>query len=256
MTMHLALSLADPTMLVCVHSAGALRCATTAASLCMYVHSERHTRTPIQEGLPSSLCIRLAPPGTCLHACNPAPLLRCTCRPLRSLWHRERFGWDERKVEDLLGPVLTSYSQRGSQTRIEQFLSFRQRFAKIRSRRLQRAVAAITGGAADPELFYAPLDEECQPPPLRAAAAASKSPGDGKSRGRAAARGRARARGGGRGRGRSAVDGAPASSTTPQTVVSGRVGDDEDADMDGLDAALEDMAFLQALLDDEPGDAA
>ena len=37
---------------------------------------------------------------------------------------------------------------------MDQFLGFNQRFAKIRSKRLQKAVTAITGGAADPSELY------------------------------------------------------------------------------------------------------
>ena len=38
---------------------------------------------------------------------------------------------------------------------MDQFLSFNQRFAKIKSKRLQRAVHSITGGRADPDMFMA-----------------------------------------------------------------------------------------------------
>eukprot|EP00879_Flechtneria_rotunda_P022958 GHRR01024267.1.p1 GENE.GHRR01024267.1~~GHRR01024267.1.p1 ORF type:complete len:445 (+),score=191.78 GHRR01024267.1:668-2002(+) len=68
---------------------------------------------------------------------------------------RERFGWDQAKVDDLLLPVLRSYGQRSSQMRIDQYLTHKQRFAKIRSKRLQQAVAKITGVEVNPDLFYA-----------------------------------------------------------------------------------------------------
>ena len=42
-------------------------------------------------------------------------------------------------------PVLRAYDQREAQLRIDSFLQFRQRFAKIKSRRLQKAVTGITG---------------------------------------------------------------------------------------------------------------
>lgn len=42
-------------------------------------------------------------------------------------------------------PVLKEYDNRQAQLRMEQFLSFSTRFAKIRSKRLQTAVANITG---------------------------------------------------------------------------------------------------------------
>ncbi|GMH40145.1 hypothetical protein BSKO_08049 [Bryopsis sp. KO-2023] len=57
----------------------------------------------------------------------------------------ERFGWDYGNVDELLVPVMKAYDQRQTQLRIDSFISFRQRFAKIKSKRLQKAVAGITG---------------------------------------------------------------------------------------------------------------
>lgn len=74
---------------------------------------------------------------------------------------REYFGWDTTKADDLLRPVLSSYAERSTQLRIDQFLTHKQRFAKIRSKRLQQAVTAIvaaTGSDVNPELFYASTD--------------------------------------------------------------------------------------------------
>ncbi|KAF6264630.1 hypothetical protein COO60DRAFT_1292472 [Scenedesmus sp. NREL 46B-D3] len=68
---------------------------------------------------------------------------------------RERFGWDQAKVDDLLLPVIRSYLERSTQTRIDQFLTHSQRFAKIRSKRMQQAVARITGVEVNPDLYYA-----------------------------------------------------------------------------------------------------
>jgi DNA excision repair protein ERCC-5 len=71
---------------------------------------------------------------------------------------RDSFGWDKVKADDVLKPVLTSYAERTTQLRIDQFLTSKQRFAKIRSKRLQEAVTAIvasTGSDVNPELFYA-----------------------------------------------------------------------------------------------------
>jgi hypothetical protein len=71
---------------------------------------------------------------------------------------RDAFGWDGSKADDVLKPVLASYGERTTQLRIDQFLAHKQRFAKIRSKRLQQAVTAIvasTGGDVNPELFYA-----------------------------------------------------------------------------------------------------
>lgn len=58
-------------------------------------------------------------------------------------------------MDELLLPVLRSYAERSTQMRMDQFLTHKQRFAKIRSKRLQQAVAKITGVGVNPELFYA-----------------------------------------------------------------------------------------------------
>jgi hypothetical protein len=74
---------------------------------------------------------------------------------------RDYFGWEKAKADDLLRPVLTSYGERTTQLRIDQFLTHKQRFAKIRSKRLQQAVTAIvaaSGSDVNPELFYANTD--------------------------------------------------------------------------------------------------
>jgi hypothetical protein len=83
-----------------------------------------------------------------MNALHVAPVADC----------RDNFGWEVTKAEDLLKPVLTAYADRSTQLRIDQFLTHKQRFAKIRSKRLQDAVTAIvaaTGGDVNPELFYA-----------------------------------------------------------------------------------------------------
>lgn len=64
----------------------------------------------------------------------------------------ERFGWDPRKSDELLVPILKSYEQRDNQLRMDQFLSFTQRFSKIKSKRLA-AVVKRDGNAANEELF-------------------------------------------------------------------------------------------------------
>ena len=48
-------------------------------------------------------------------------------------------------MDELLLPVLQAHDQRTSQLRMDQFLSFSQRFAKIRSKRLQTTINKITG---------------------------------------------------------------------------------------------------------------
>ncbi|KAH9314682.1 hypothetical protein KI387_023309, partial [Taxus chinensis] len=57
----------------------------------------------------------------------------------------ERFGWNKEKADELLLPVLKEYDRRETQLRLEAFYSFNERFAKIRSRRIQKAVTGITG---------------------------------------------------------------------------------------------------------------
>ncbi|XP_020592445.1 DNA repair protein UVH3 isoform X2 [Phalaenopsis equestris] len=65
------------------------------------------------------------------------PLLRKTC------W--EKFGWPSQKADDLLVPVLKEYNKHETQLRMEAFYSFNERFAKIRSQRIKKAVKGITG---------------------------------------------------------------------------------------------------------------
>lgn len=99
---------------------------------------------------------------------------------LLRLFCRDRFGWTEDKVDSLLVPVLQAYDQRQSQLRMEQFLQFNQRFAKIRSKRLQQAVAGITGAAVPDEIALAANT---------AGAEAADKPKERKKRGRATAEG-------------------------------------------------------------------
>ena len=56
----------------------------------------------------------------------------------------ERFGWLPSKTSELLEPVAKAFDQRETQRRMDQFFSYNQRFAKIRSERLQRAVKGIS----------------------------------------------------------------------------------------------------------------
>ncbi|CAN8266105.1 unnamed protein product [Cochlearia groenlandica] len=58
----------------------------------------------------------------------------------------EKFGWNGKKTDDLLLPVLKEYEKRETQLRIEAFYSFSERFAKIRSKRIKKAVKGIGGG--------------------------------------------------------------------------------------------------------------
>jgi len=50
-------------------------------------------------------------------------------------------------VDELLGPVLKAHENRSTQRTLDSFLSFNQRFAKIQSKRLARAVRGIAGEA-------------------------------------------------------------------------------------------------------------
>ncbi|VAH87941.1 unnamed protein product [Triticum turgidum subsp. durum] len=57
----------------------------------------------------------------------------------------ERFGWNKEKADELLLPVLKEYNKHETQLRMEAFYSFNERFAKIRSKRIQKAIKGITG---------------------------------------------------------------------------------------------------------------
>ncbi|CAH8267010.1 unnamed protein product [Arabidopsis lyrata] len=58
----------------------------------------------------------------------------------------EKFNWNSKKTDDLLLPVLKEYEKRETQLRMEAFYSFNERFAKIRSKRINKAVKGIGGG--------------------------------------------------------------------------------------------------------------
>ncbi|KAK9117156.1 hypothetical protein Sjap_016103 [Stephania japonica] len=57
----------------------------------------------------------------------------------------EKFGWSNQKADELLMPVLKEYSKHETQLRLEAFYTFNERFAKIRSQRIRKAVKGITG---------------------------------------------------------------------------------------------------------------
>ncbi|KAM1918897.1 hypothetical protein FF1_023468 [Malus domestica] len=57
----------------------------------------------------------------------------------------EKFGWASRKADELLIPVLNEYNKRETQLRLEAFYTFNERFAKIRSKRIKKAVKGIAG---------------------------------------------------------------------------------------------------------------
>lgn len=53
----------------------------------------------------------------------------------------------QEKTDELLRPVLSAAESRSTQRTMDSFLSFNQRFAKIQSKRLARAVRGIAGGS-------------------------------------------------------------------------------------------------------------
>ncbi|KAH7661726.1 XPG/Rad2 endonuclease protein [Dioscorea alata] len=59
----------------------------------------------------------------------------------------EKFGWGSQKADELLVPVLKEYNKHETQLRLEAFYSFNERFAKIRSQRIKKAVKGITGSS-------------------------------------------------------------------------------------------------------------
>ncbi|KAK1293408.1 DNA repair protein UVH3 [Acorus calamus] len=56
----------------------------------------------------------------------------------------ESFGWNNQKVDELLLPVLREYNKHETQLRLEAFYTFNERFAKIRSQRIKKALKGIT----------------------------------------------------------------------------------------------------------------
>ncbi|KAG8384799.1 hypothetical protein BUALT_Bualt04G0156000 [Buddleja alternifolia] len=57
----------------------------------------------------------------------------------------EKFGWGTSKADELLLPVLKEYNKHETQLRLEAFYTFNERFAKIRSKRIKKAVKGIAG---------------------------------------------------------------------------------------------------------------
>nr|GEV09196.1 DNA repair protein UVH3 isoform X1 [Tanacetum cinerariifolium] len=57
----------------------------------------------------------------------------------------EKFGWGSQKADELLQPVLKEYNKHETQLRLEAFYTFNERFAKIRSKRISKAVKGIAG---------------------------------------------------------------------------------------------------------------
>eukprot|EP01023_Acetabularia_acetabulum_P065373 TRINITY_DN8647_c0_g1_i5.p1 TRINITY_DN8647_c0_g1~~TRINITY_DN8647_c0_g1_i5.p1 ORF type:complete len:377 (-),score=74.83 TRINITY_DN8647_c0_g1_i5:185-1315(-) len=74
-------------------------------------------------------------------------------------WCNDKLGWDDEKTGEQLDGCLKAYGEQQAQLTMDQFLQFRERFAKIRSTRLQTAVAGITG-RSNPELVLAGIPQE------------------------------------------------------------------------------------------------
>lgn len=55
----------------------------------------------------------------------------------------EKFGWSTQKADELLLPVLKEYNKRETQLRLEAFYTFNERFAKIRSKRIKKALKGM-----------------------------------------------------------------------------------------------------------------
>ncbi|KAF9626310.1 hypothetical protein IFM89_032159 [Coptis chinensis] len=70
----------------------------------------------------------------------------------------EKFGWSNQKADELLVPVLKEYNKHETQLRLEAFYTFNERFAKIRSKRIKKAVKGITGKRSSDVMD--PLPEE------------------------------------------------------------------------------------------------
>ncbi|CAH9092387.1 unnamed protein product [Cuscuta epithymum] len=56
----------------------------------------------------------------------------------------EKFGWTIQKTNELITPVLKEYNKHETQLRLEAFYAFNERFAKIRSTRIKKAVKGMT----------------------------------------------------------------------------------------------------------------
>uniref|UniRef100_A0A1J3ENI3 DNA repair protein UVH3 n=2 Tax=Noccaea caerulescens TaxID=107243 RepID=A0A1J3ENI3_NOCCA len=131
----------------------------------------------------------------------------------------EKFGWNSKKTDDLLLPVLKEYEKRETQLRMEAFYSFNERFAKIRSKRIKKAVKGIGGGLSSEVIDHnlqdgprngkkkrlAPHETEDNTSEKDSNKADEKEknkrkPSSSRGRGRAQKRGRGTGRGRGRGR--------------------------------------------------------
>jgi hypothetical protein len=83
-------------------------------------------------------------------------LLRAFCR--------ERFGWEPARCDELLLPVLRAHEERAQQQTLDTFFTAKQRFAKIRSKRLQKASGGRARGVV--RCLALPCARLFIPPPL------------------------------------------------------------------------------------------
>ena len=89
--------------------------------------------------------------------CRERFTMGCPDVPQLEAFCREKFGWPAERVRQELEPVLKAFAARESQTTMDNFL-YSQRFAKIKSKRLQKAVASITG-RANPDINLADAEQ-------------------------------------------------------------------------------------------------
>lgn len=72
------------------------------------------------------------------------------------LFCQEKLAFTREKADELLLPVLKVYESHETQLRLEAFYTFNQRFAKVRSKRIQKALTGITG-KSNSEIMDLPL---------------------------------------------------------------------------------------------------
>eukprot|EP00873_Tetraselmis_striata_P028365 jgi/Tetstr1/448629/TSEL_035874.t1 len=97
-------------------------------------------------------------------------------RPDIAMLHQfcsNKFGWLPDKANELLSPVVKAFDERETQLRVDQFFAYSQRFAKIKSTRLQKAVRG-TARAPNPHLEL--KDDELSASPSPAAKGKRKAP--------------------------------------------------------------------------------
>ncbi|KAI3793957.1 hypothetical protein L1987_36580 [Smallanthus sonchifolius] len=66
----------------------------------------------------------------------------------------DKFGWGAQKADELLQPVLKEYNKHETQLRLEAFYTFNERFAKIRSKRISKALKGMAGSKSSQLMGY------------------------------------------------------------------------------------------------------